>query len=80
MQTKLTLRLDDRLIKLAKRYASRKGKSVSRMVADYFALLESPPAGRGEELSPTVQSLRGVLRGARVDRDDYRRYVEGKYR
>ena len=36
MNTKLTLRLDENLIKSAKNYASSSGKSVSQLVADYF--------------------------------------------
>ena len=38
MQTKLTLRLDEELIGVAKAFARSSGKSVSRIVADYFAL------------------------------------------
>ena len=41
MKTKLTLRLDDQLIRKAKDYSDRSGKSVSRLVADYFSLIES---------------------------------------
>ncbi|MBE0418315.1 MAG: hypothetical protein IBX63_11175 [Coriobacteriia bacterium] len=39
MGTKLTLRLDEDLIRRAKRHSARSGKSVSRLVADYFALI-----------------------------------------
>ena len=35
MNTKLTLRLDEELIKSAKIHASQYGKSVSQMVADW---------------------------------------------
>ena len=36
MNTKLTLRLDDELIREAKEYSQETGKSVSRLVEDYF--------------------------------------------
>ena len=36
MNTKLTLRLEEELIKSAKNHANIIGKSVSQMVADYF--------------------------------------------
>ena len=75
MQTKLTLRLEEELIGVAKEFARSNGKSVSRIVADYFALL-----GRGREgpeISPTVRSMKGSLRGASPE--DYRRYLEDKY-
>ena len=39
MHTKLTLRLDDSLIDAAKAYAAEQGRSVSTLVADYFAAL-----------------------------------------
>ncbi|HZC00332.1 MAG TPA: DUF6364 family protein, partial [Gammaproteobacteria bacterium] len=38
MQTKLTLRLDKKLIEAVKRYAEISGKSLSQLVADYFSL------------------------------------------
>ena len=79
MQTKLTLRLDDRLVKDAKLYARQTGKSLSRMVAEYFSAVTSPEAVR-EELTPAVSRLKGVLAGTKVDIDDYRAYLEGKHR
>ena len=39
MGTKLTLRIDECLIKKAKAYSAKRGKSVSSMVADFFRLL-----------------------------------------
>ena len=39
METKLTLRLEDKLIRKAKKLAKDRGKSVSRMVADYIVAL-----------------------------------------
>ncbi len=81
MQTKLTLRLDEKLVRRAKAYAKREGKSVSQIVADYFSLLKHA----GEESqevqppSPLTQSLRGILRGADVDEEDYRRHLDEKY-
>ena len=84
MQAKLTLRLDDELIRRAKRYSSETGKSLSQLVAGYFAALTSDRAREEpEELPPLVRSLRGCLRveGAReVDEEDYYRYLEEKHR
>lgn len=82
MQTKLTLQLDDELIARAKAHAKKRGKSVSQLVADYFRILEKveqkPPSKK--KYSPITESLRGALRGAKVDEDDYSRYLEEKYR
>jgi len=80
MNTKLTLRLDQRLIQRAKVYARRTGKSVSQIVAEYFRLLESEEKEEDMELTPTVRSLKGALHGQDVDRAVYRRHLEKKYR
>ncbi len=78
MHTKLTLRMDEALIERAKAYSKANGKSVSQLVADYLALLQNEPAG-GPRLSPIVGSLRGLLRGAKVGEQDYRRHLEDKH-
>ena len=79
MNVKLTLRLDEELIRSAKRYAGRSGKSVSRLVADYFAVIE---AGEETDLSitPRVQSLLGALSGASANEQEHRRELEEKHR
>jgi replicative DNA helicase len=79
MNTKLTLRLDERLIRRAKTHARRTGKSVSQVVADYFTLLGSDPDKEDPELTPIVRSLKGVLHGRPIDRAAYRKHLEEKY-
>ncbi|MDI6712258.1 MAG: DUF6364 family protein [Anaerosomatales bacterium] len=80
MHTKLTLRLDDQLIAKAKRYSDRSGKSVSQLVADFFAAIDAGEDVPGTEISPRVRSLRGAFRGSTATEQDYRRYLEEKYR
>lgn len=80
MYTKLTLRLDERLIRTAKSYAASTGKSLSQIVADYFDLLTRKTEEREVEATPLVRSLHGVLRGGPVDEEDYKRYLEAKHR
>ena len=53
MNTKLTLRLDEDLIRAAKRYAGNSGKSVSQLVADYFAVIDADLAPADTELTPS---------------------------
>ncbi len=79
MQTKLTLRLDEDLIKRAKKYARNHQKSLSKMVSEYFAHMESDLPEEGPDLPPLTKSLVGVMRGARVDEKDYLRHLEEKY-
>ena len=79
MNTKLTLRLEDDLIRSAKRHASIMGKSVSQMVADYFYLLDKKTTKGKQQITPIVKSLRGSLKGSGVDEKDYEKYLEDKY-
>ncbi len=79
MQTKLTLRLDDRLISGAKEYASAAGKSLSQVVSEYFAALLSP-APEPFAATPAVSALRGILKESDVGGEqDYRDYLEKKH-
>ncbi|HEX6199260.1 MAG TPA: DUF6364 family protein [Thermoanaerobaculia bacterium] len=79
MNAKLTLRLDDELIRKAKSHAKRVGKPVSQIVEEYFAVLTAPPRRGQSEPTPRVRRLKGILRGADVDEDAYRRHLEDKY-
>jgi len=79
MQTKLTLRIDDKLISRAKRSAKKRGKSVSQLVADYFQVLEDEIANNDAELTPIVRSLRGILKDHKIDESDYKKHLEEKY-
>jgi hypothetical protein len=79
MQTKLTLRLEKQLVELAKAYASSQGKSVSKMVADYFVLLNKTQDRQRDELAPISQSLKGSLGKTQVNKSDYKKYLEEKY-
>jgi len=79
MATKLTLRIDEELIMRAKAYAKRSGKSVSRLVADFFALLSQSEEEHSQKITPKVKSLHGLLRDASVDFEDYKKHIEQKY-
>jgi len=80
VNTKLTLRLDDRLISKAKRYSDRSGKSVSQLVADFFSAIDDEGDVPGTEISPRVRSLRGAFKGSTATEEDHRRHLEEKYR
>jgi len=80
MNAKLTLRLDEHLIARAKAIGKAQGKSVSQLVADYFAALDAQGASSdAAELPPGVRSLVGVLRGTQAGVDDYREHLADKY-
>lgn len=57
MQTKLTLRLEERVIVRAKSWARRRGVSLSQAVASLF---EQLPVVSDKALSPWTQKLVGV--------------------
>lgn len=79
MLTKLTLRMDDNLIESAKEYSAQTGKSVSRIVADLFEIIKNEKLNKEESLTPTVKSLKGILKGKQLDEKDYKKYLEEKY-
>lgn len=79
MKSKLTLRLDDSLIKRAKKHAKQKGTSVSQMVADYFALIDNEKVSINEELPPITASLSGIVKEADIQEQDYKTYLEEKH-
>ncbi len=78
MKKKLTLRMDEDIIQSAKRYAGRRGISVSKLVENFFTALESLDEEE-IEMSPLVKELWGTLEGVDVSEEDYRNHLEGKY-
>ena len=82
MDTKLTLRLEDILIKNAKRAARSRGVSLSKMVADYFKTISSQQK-KGSPESPVLSEISGIL-PPRTDEKkllkSYKRHFAEKYR
>ncbi len=75
--TKLTLRLDAQLIVRAKTYAQEQDRSLSQLVADYFAHLAPAAAQDGPRklaagrrpAAPITAGLRGALRPAATGKE-----------
>jgi hypothetical protein len=80
--TKLTLRLDAATIERAKRYARRRGTSVSKLVEAYFTALDPPGTDRPNStpLPPITARLSARPPASPIDEDDYYRHLEEKYR
>ena len=80
MNTKLTLRIDKQLIQATKEYSAKSGKSLSRIVSDFFKIIRNekltPDKGK---ISPTVRTLKGILKESKLNEDDYKKYIENKY-
>ena len=78
MNTKLTLRMDEATVRKAKREAKRRGKSVSRMFAEFIESIGSQPDSK-KVLPPTTASLVGILKGKKISEDDYKSHLREKY-
>jgi hypothetical protein len=79
MNTKLTLRMDESLIASAKEYSAKTGKSVSRIVADFFQTIKNENQEKEQVLPPTVRSLKGALKKGTLGENEYKKYLEEKY-
>ncbi|MDR0793901.1 MAG: DUF6364 family protein [Chitinophagaceae bacterium] len=63
MNTKLTLTVEQSIIKKAKRYARKRKRSLSGLIANYLkALTGEEEADTEDELTPTVKRLRGSFK------------------
>lgn len=80
MENKLTLRLDDEVIKRAKLYARQQNISLSRLIESYLDTITREGADE-PEITPLVKSLSGVIDHApNVDhKAEYMGYLGKKY-
>lgn len=80
MQTKLTLRIEDAVVRKAKHLARKRGTSVSRMFSDFIA--EEPDQDLPNTLGDITASMVGVLSASRLidDKQEYRNHLEEKHR
>ena len=76
---KLTLSVDGTVVDVAKKYAARRGTSVSRLVQEYLRLISRVPPKQQGAIPPILARWRGALKGSRMDVGDYRRYLERRY-
>ncbi|MFU8848611.1 MAG: DUF6364 family protein [Opitutales bacterium] len=79
MQAKLTLRVDEALVRKAKLLAKKRGTSVSGIFGDYISKqTEDLPS---EELPTVTASMLGVLNQADASssESDYRQHLEERY-
>jgi|WetSurSiteA1Bulk_404760.scaffolds.fasta_scaffold150005_2 hypothetical protein len=80
METKLTLKLEQSVIRSAKKYAQHNNRSLSKLVENYFRSLT--PENREtakKNISPLVKELSGVISEKDLEKHDYAAYLEQKY-
>ncbi len=81
MGTKLTLRIDEKVIRNAKRLARLRKVSLSRMVSDYFKSISAQQNKKAID-SPVLLEITGVL-STKTDNKkllrSYKKHIEDKY-
>jgi len=79
MDTKLTLNMDETLVKKMKIYSKQNNVSLSFLVKNYFSSLVTEKEEESDfEPTPLVRSLSGIL-SKDIDKDDYYDYLSKKY-
>ena len=84
--SKLTLNVDKTVLARAKRYAKKRGVSVSQIVQEYLDVVggaaaratSSPAKTPVKDDAPVLRSLRGILKSANIE--SYRDHLVAKYR
>lgn len=83
MNTKLTLTLEQEIIKKAKEYAKDKNRSLSDIIENYLKMLtKEEQKEKGKPLNPIVKSLKGSFKMPKKDMDykkELRDRLEKKY-
>lgn len=64
MNTKLTLTIEQSVIKKAKGYAKRKGHSLSDLIENYLKVITKSGPKTDIEITPIVKSLRGSFKAS----------------
>lgn len=83
MNTKLTLTIEQEIIKRAKKYAKEKNRSLSDIIENYLkTLTKEGQKERVKKLNPVVKSLKGSFKMPKRDMDykkELRNRLEKKY-
>ena len=62
MNTKLTLTIEQTIIKKAKKYAKQKGRSLSDIIENYLKVITKEEVETDIEIAPITKSLRGSFK------------------
>ena len=82
MDTKLTLKLDSDIIEKAKKYASNKKLSLSKIVEIYLQSLTNDSDNLNHEISPFVKSI-STGKSIPLDvesKNEYKEFLNEKYK
>jgi hypothetical protein len=70
MNTKLTLTIEQTIIKKAKKYARQKGRSLSDIIENYLKIITKDKLKSDIEITPLTKSLKGSFKAP--DNFDYK--------
>lgn len=81
MDTKLTLKLNQKVIERAKKFASKRSTSLSKLIENYLQNLTAPDDAEAE-ITPLVKSLSGIIElpNDYNHKKDYSDYLTDKYK
>lgn len=79
MDAKLTLKLDKEIIERAKKYAQDKNTSLSKLIENILSKVTDKTSFQAET-TPLVDGLSGILSLDSNHKEDYRDYLEEKYK
>jgi len=79
MDAKLTLKLKKEIIERAKKYAQDKNTSLSKLIENILFKVTDKTTFQ-TETTPLVDSLSGIISLESDDKEDYRDYLEEKYK
>ena len=82
MNTKLTLSIDDKIIKQAKEFAKQRNKSLSKLIEDYLGGIISKTPSNDDNIPPVTKKLAGILKGKKEinTKNDISTFLENKYK
>ena len=82
MNTKLTLSIDDKIIKQAKEFAKQRNKSLSKLIEDYLGGIISKTPSNDENIPPVTKKVAGILKGKKEinTKNDISTFLEKKYK
>lgn len=83
MNTKLTLSLDEKIIKQAKEFAKQRNKSLSKLIEDYLGGISSlEKSSVNDDLPPITKKLAGILKDKpEIDfKKEITNHLEKKYK
>jgi len=82
MDVKLTLKLEEKVISKAKKYAVLNQQSVSKLVEKFLMSLINNDIAQDQQYTPIVRSLAGIVKNRKNgdNKKDYTGYLIRKYK